>query len=111
MKRLERRDNMGKRGTNKKIRESESKKAEEISPEQYFVMCNGTSIKSIHELAMMLDNMSDDDFNFHVTEEKNDFSSWIRNVFGDAELADKLDALKCKKENQIHLLKHVVAER
>jgi hypothetical protein len=82
-----------------------------ISPDKYFVLCNGKPIRSIEELALMLDKINDKEFSFHVNEQKNDFSSWIRDVFGKKDLADSLLSLKDKKESQIFLLKHSLSGR
>lgn len=83
----------------------------EAAPEQYFILPDGRQIKSVEQLALMMDQIKDEDFSFHVNEEKNDFANWIRDVFGKEDLADKLVELKCKKENQIELLKHSVGSR
>ena len=116
----ERRENMAKKRDQKKekqkektVKEDTSKKKSEdirISAEKYFMLCNGTPIRSIKELAFMLDKISDDDFSYHVTDEKNDFSNWIRDVFGKERLAESLGRLKNKKESQIYLLKHALSE-
>ena len=82
-----------------------------IPPEKYFVLRSGIYIKNIEELAHMLDTMSDSDFSFHVTDTKNDFSNWIRDVFNKPELADLLQPIKEKKESQIVLLKHVLKNK
>ena len=84
---------------------------EEIPPEKYFMLNDGTAIKSIEELAFMMDSISDEMFSFHVNEEKNDFACWIRDVFGNKDLADSLSGLQCKKDNQIALLKHALKEK
>ena len=88
---------------------SKKEKTSEIPPEKYFVLRSGKSIKSVEELALMLDAISDDDFSFHVNEEKNDFARWIDDVFGKKDLAECLQPLKDKKESQIALLKHTVS--
>ena len=62
----------------------------DAAPEQCFWVNNGPIIKSIEELANFLPEMGDDAFKHHVNGEKNDFSSWIRDVFGDAKLANDL---------------------
>jgi len=85
-------------------------KATEIPPEQYFVLCDGTPIKSIDELALMMDQISDDVFDYHVNEEKNDFSNWVKDVFDKEELAKSLATTRCRKESQIALLKHAVTK-
>ena len=93
----------------KEHRDSKKEKPAGISPEKHFKLCNGKTIKSIEELALMLDTISDDDFSFHVSGEKNDFATWIKDVFGNEYLADHLHLLNDKKENQIALLKHTVS--
>ena len=40
-----------------------------------------------------LESMDVDTFNHHVNETKNDFSSWIKGVFGDYRLSDALRSL------------------
>ncbi len=84
---------------------------QEILPEQHFMLCNGTSVKSINELALLMDKLSDEEFSFHVNDNKNDFSNWIRDVFDQSNLADGLSKTTCKKESQIYLLKHVVTDK
>ncbi|MBW2965095.1 hypothetical protein KY363_06565 [Candidatus Woesearchaeota archaeon] len=87
------------------------KASQEIPPEKYFVLCDGTRIKDMHELALMLDRISDEQFGYHVNDSKNDFSNWIRDVFGQHELADALSGITCRKDSQIYLLKHVVTKK
>lgn len=112
LSRMRRREEMAKKKEHRKSTKTESQKpkAAELPPEKYFVLQDGTAIKSVSDLAMMMDNISDDNYNFHVTEEKNDFSNWIRDVFNDHELAESLLSVKDKKESQIMLLKHSVSK-
>ena len=84
---------------------------EGISPDKYFVLYSGGLIKDIKELAFALDYMSDEEFSFHVNDEKNDFSKWIKDVFGDEELAKKLMRTTDKKETQLIILKHLIEQR
>ncbi|MBW2972582.1 hypothetical protein KY359_06100 [Candidatus Woesearchaeota archaeon] len=93
-------------GDTKKHASGRKKGAIELTPDKYFVLRSGTPIRSIEELAMMLDTISDEDFGHHVTESKNDFSTWINDVFGKKDLAESLLKTKDKKESQIVLLKH-----
>ncbi len=92
-------------------RKSPKRQMPEISPDKYFILQNGAAIKSIEDLAMFMDTISDDVFNFHVNEEKNDFANWIKGVFDNDPLAEALMSVKCKKESQIALLKHTVASK
>ena len=58
-----------------------------IKPEEYFRLSNGRILKNLYELMNALESMDDDSFIFHVNEQRNDFSSWIRDIFKDEELA------------------------
>jgi len=69
-----------------------------LREEEYFYLRNGSSLKSIEELYDKLEDMLDEDFFFHVNEEKNDFANWIKGVFGEKELSDNLSTVKTKKE-------------
>jgi hypothetical protein len=110
--RIRRREEMVKKRQKKEDHaHARKKKAAEIPPENYFMLRDGTAIKSLEDLAMMLDKISDEDFSFHVNEEKNDFANWVMGVFGKKKLADALNALKDKKESQIFLLKHTLSTR
>jgi hypothetical protein len=73
----------------------------------YFILCNGKPIKNIKELADMIENMEDNVFNYHVKPDHNDFSAWIKDIFKDVELAEKLKAAKDKKHFQLVLYKHI----
>ncbi|MBR9677148.1 DUF87 domain-containing protein [Candidatus Woesearchaeota archaeon] len=58
--------------------------------DQYFKLENGQELKSINELYKNIDGLDDGIFDNHVTEQKNDFASWIEGVFGYVDLAEKL---------------------
>jgi hypothetical protein len=62
-----------------------------------FFLYNGKTLKSISELADELMSMDDSVFLFHVTKEKNDFANWVRDVFGEAELAQKVAKSKTQQ--------------
>lgn len=87
------------------------KKKKKIKPEFHFISNSGEVIKDLKELAMNLDAMSDEDFLHHVTEDRNDFSKWIGDVFKERRLAEELLWITDKKETQIALLKHFVKKR
>jgi hypothetical protein len=72
-----------------------------------FVLCNGKPVKNIKELADIMEELEDHVFNFHVTPEKNDFATWVKDIFQDVELAQKLAGVKDKKHMQIVLYKHI----
>ena len=68
----------------------------DTSPEQCFWVNNGPILKNLGELANALPEMNNDIFHHHVNNEKNDFSSWIRDIIGDQVLANDLLSSKSK---------------
>jgi len=94
-----------------KVEDVKKGMTDSIPPEKYFVLHSGIYIRNIEELAHLLDSMSDGDYGFHVTESKNDFANWIKDVFNNPKLAEALSLLKDKKESQILLLKHVLRHK
>lgn len=61
-----------------------------LSQEQYFLLHDGRALRDLRELHEALKNMSPELFSFHVNEERNDFTNWIRGVFHDEILADEV---------------------
>lgn len=61
---------------------------DEIMGDKRFFVCDGTVIKNLEELEDYLKKMSYEDYNYHVSDEKNDFSNWIKDVIFDEELAE-----------------------
>ena len=106
---------------NKKLSESKKEVVPEVQTElitentikrdapetSYFVLCNGKPVKNIKELADVMEELEDQIFNYHVTTEKNDFATWIKDIFKDVELAEKLAGVKDKKHMQLVLYKHI----
>ena len=74
-----------------------------IGPENYFNLNNGGVIKDIKELLFALKEIDDKTFKSHVNEKRNDFSFWIRDVFKNDYLADRLQ-LVGSKEGTIKIL-------
>jgi len=79
----------------------------EVTPDKYFVLCDGRKVKSGKELADILQLVSDDIFKYHVTDTKNDFANWINDVFGEPELAKKIRTIRNKMEVSIELYRHM----
>jgi len=65
---------------------------------EYFYCRNGKVAKDLAELADILQDMSDDEFSHHVSEFKNDFSTWILHVLKNAELSEKIRTCTAKEE-------------
>ena len=79
----------------------------EVTPDKYFVLCDGRKLKSGKELADTLQLISDDIFKYHVTDTKNDFANWINDVFGEPDLAKKIRTLRNKMEVSVELYRHM----
>lgn len=79
----------------------------EVSPDKYFVLCDGRKVKSGKELADLLQLINDDMFKYHVTDAKNDFSNWINDVFGEPELAKKMRTVRNRFEMSIELYRNM----
>jgi hypothetical protein len=61
-----------------------------IDSSKYFYAQNGLVFKSLSDLMDGLESMDVETFNHHVNFNKNDFSNWIKGVFGDIRLADAI---------------------
>lgn len=73
-----------------------------------FVLNDGRRIKSISQLSNLLNDMSDEVFFHHVTPDRNDFYNWIKDVFGDSVLAERIRNVKNKKELNKQLIKRLL---
>ena len=82
----------------------------EAPEERHFVVADGRKLKNIIELADALETMSEEIFRHHVNEFKNDFSSWVKDVFYDHSLADDISRGKNRLEMQIAVLRRLVKE-
>lgn len=70
----------------------------EVSKEDYLEISNGEVVKSIKELTYLLDKISDEDFNYHVSKSHNEFRDWISDAYGDHNLADKVGKTSRRKK-------------
>jgi len=82
----------------------------EATYEQHFVVADGRRLKNIIELADALETMSEEIFSHHVNEFKNDFSTWVKDVFYDHSLAEDIQMAKNRLEAQIVVLRRLVKE-
>jgi F0F1-type ATP synthase assembly protein I len=69
-----------------------------VKPENYFWLKDGRQIKSLEELSSVLKNISKDVFSHHVNDAKNDFASWINDVFKNKVLAKEIRSKKTPEE-------------
>ena len=82
----------------------------EAPVEHHFVVADGRKIKNIIELADALETMSEEIFRHHVNDFKNDFSTWVKDVFYDHSLAEDIARAKNRLETQIAILRRLVKE-
>src|SRR3989344_780418 len=82
----------------------------EAPEEHHFVVADGKKLKNVLELADALETMSEEIFRHHANEFKNDFSSWVRDVFYDHSLAEDIGRAKNRLETQIAILRRMVKE-
>ena len=82
----------------------------EATYEQHFVVADGRRLKNIIELADALETMSEEIFSHHVNEFKNDFSSWVKDVFGEHNLAENLKSAASKADAQLAVAKSLLKE-
>ena len=78
-----------------------------IKPEEDFRLNNGKIITSLDELAEILKTMDENIFLYHVTKERNDFSNWVRDIFRETKLAEKLFNIESKEEMTNLLGRHL----
>ncbi len=77
----------------------------DIPKEKWFFCRNGEIYRNVFELREGLERMDEETFSYHVNNTKNDFANWIKEVFGDYELANKI--LNKSKEEIIAILKEL----
>lgn len=77
---------------------------------KFFWLRSGRGIKSVMELFEAVGEMPDDEFFEHVNEQKNDFANWMKHVFEDKPLADKIRPLRTKEQFQEVLYNEMLKE-
>ena len=70
----------------------------DVPEDKRFWVSDGRSLRNMAELEAALKQMSDETYSYHVNEEKCDFSTWVRDVIGDDELADNLENAKTRSQ-------------
>lgn len=69
-----------------------------VVSELAFYCCDNNVFYNLSQLCDGLDKMSNDTFNFHVNDVKNDFYNWIRYVYKELELAESIVNIRDTKE-------------
>ena len=82
----------------------------EAPVEQHFIVADGRKLKNIMELADALETMTEEIFRHHANDFKNDFASWVKDVFYDHSLAEDISRARNRLETQITVLRRLVKE-
>lgn len=61
-----------------------------VLEDKVFWCHDGRVMKNLEELSAGLQQMAEETFRYHVNEQRNDFSKWVRDVIGDYELSTEL---------------------
>jgi hypothetical protein len=67
-------------------------------PQKYFFLHGGGELKSLEELFVELQTMDHGVFSHHVTPERHDFATWVKDVMGDRMLAKNMTYARTKEE-------------
>ncbi len=78
-----------------------------IHEDHYFVLLGGHKVKNVKELADALEMIDEHQFKHHVNENKNDFANWIRDVFEEFDLSEKVKTAKNKDHTRLIIYKHI----
>ena len=73
---------------------------------QIFVCINGLRSKNVKDMVKMFEKMSEEDYRYHVTSEKNDFANWAQGVFQNGHLAANFRSARSLKEAFQYVRRH-----
>lgn len=82
----------------------------EAPKEHHFILADGRKIKNIMQMADAFETMSEEIFRHHANEMKNDFSTWVKDIFYDHSLAEDISRAKNKLEAQVAVLRRIIKE-
>lgn len=82
----------------------------EAPQEKHFIVSDGRKLKNVKELLDALETMGDDIFSSHVNEVKNDFSSWLSDVFSFEHMANEIRNAKHRLETQRLIMRNLIKE-
>lgn len=68
-----------------------------VDPEHYFYVNDGTVIRNIYDLNGKLVSIDEQTFGHHITDDRNDFQNWVRDVLEDYQLAEELGLTKSRE--------------
>jgi hypothetical protein len=77
-------------------KEEANRRLGDVPDGKHFWCHDGKLIKNLGELEKTLNDVNDETFHYHASEERNDFSNWVRDVVGDNKLANDLSRAKSR---------------
>jgi hypothetical protein len=87
---------------------AEKRKLSRASKDKCFWVSDGTVIRSVKEMAHTIDTMDFGVFQHHVSNDRNDFANWVKDVFGMETLSREMRMTQNKDRMVITILKHLV---
>jgi len=82
----------------RKIKVRGSDEPVEVPLDKAFWVHDGPVAMNLKELRSAIEDMSDEQFEYHTARNGNDFARWIRDVLGDIDCADALSDVASRKE-------------
>ncbi len=76
--------------------------------EYHFVLNDGNKLKSIQDLAASLEDMGEEVFRHHVNDFKNDFATWVEDIFKEENLGKEIRKARSRIETRIKVLQKIV---
>lgn len=73
-----------------------------------FMRSDGKQIASLIDLADQLHEMADDVFYHHVTPDRNDFATWVNDVFKEAQLAEEIAKTSTPNDSCYVVMRHII---
>jgi hypothetical protein len=77
-------------------REEAKRRLADVPDDKPFWCHDGRVFKNLGDLRTALEDMTDETFQYHCGEGRNDFSKWVREVVGDDRLANDLARAKSR---------------
>lgn len=78
--------------------------------EKHFVLENGRKIESLFQLTDELETMGEETFRRYVTDVKNDFANWARDVFDVPALAEEMQKVRDRIGMQRAVMRHLLRD-
>jgi len=74
-------------------------------------MYNGRIITDLFHLVYVLDTISDEELQWYINSDRNEFHDWINNQLGETELATMLNGMTNKREIKLVIMRYLVLGR